>query len=171
MFLFNTGSCSITKDMFADLIRQYESNMYGLAMTILKNPDDSSDAVQNAVLIAYEQLDTLRNPDRFKSWILQILVNECRKMLRSKKNLTDDEGLEAVTAAPEDGITPETKIALNECVSSLDEPYRTVIRLFYYEEMSIKEISRITGNSSAAVRKQLQRGREMLKKQLKEEDE
>ena len=166
MSIFGIGERSLSKEWFAENIRKYESNMYGLAMTMMKNPDDSADAVQNAIVIAYSQLNTLRNPDRFKAWILQILVNECRKMLRSRNDTDSDEELEKMPAYSSDDLSMETKMTLNDAVMHLSEPYRTVIRLFYYEDMSIKEIEQITGSSSAAVRKQLQRGREMLKDQL-----
>lgn len=169
MGLFNFSTTVMSKDVFADKIRQYESNMYGLAMTILKNPDDCSDAVQNAILIAYSQLDTLRNQDKFKQWILQILVNECRKMLRQRNVMDDDEELEKLPANEDDHLSAETKMTLNDAVGDLEEPYRTVIRLFYYENLNAKEIAEIMGSTSAAVRKQLQRGREMLKSRLGEE--
>ena len=63
----------------------------------------------------------------------------------------------------EDKIDIDTNLTLWNAVQGLDQPYRTTITLFYYEDMSIKEISKITGTKIDAIKKQLSRGREKIK--------
>ena len=62
-----------------------------------------------------------------------------------------------------------TNITLREAVNSLKQPYRTVVVLYYYENLSVLKISQITGATSVAVKKQLSRARKMLREILKED--
>ena len=60
-------------------------------------------------------------------------------------------------------IDIDTNLTLWKAVQGLEQPYRTTITLFYYEDMSIKEISEITGSKVDAIKKQLSRGRDKIK--------
>lgn len=63
----------------------------------------------------------------------------------------------------------ETKLALKEAVESLKQPYRTVITLFYYEDLPINEISKITNTTTISVKQQLSRARKQLREILRED--
>lgn len=71
----------MTKEEFAREVRGYTMHMYRLAYSILNNSTDAEDAVSEAVLHAYEKLRTLRDPDSFKNWILQITANEAKRFI------------------------------------------------------------------------------------------
>ena len=75
----------MTKEEFVREVRGYTLHMYRLAYSILNNSMDAEDAVSEAVLHAYEKLRTLRDPDSFKNWILQITANEAKKIYRQNK--------------------------------------------------------------------------------------
>ena len=75
----------MTKEEFVREVLGYTLHMYRLAYSILNNSTDAEDAVSEAVLHAYEKLRTLRDPDSFKNWILQITVNEAKKIYRQNK--------------------------------------------------------------------------------------
>ena len=147
------------KNWFCDNIKNLENGMYRLSYSILKNEEDAQDAVQEAIYNAYKKLETLKDKRKFKSWIYKIVTNTSFEILRNKKNYID---IEQENIAAEK-IDIDTNLTLWEAVQGLEQPYRTTITLFYYEDMSIKEISEITGSKVDAIKKQLSRGRDKIK--------
>lgn len=147
------------KNWFCDNIKNLENGMYRLSYSILKNEEDAQDAVQEAIYNAYKKLETLKDKRKFKSWIYKIITNTSFEMLKNKKDYLDIEQ----ENVQEDKIDIDTNLTLWNAVQGLEQPYRTTITLFYYEDMSIKEISKITGTKIDAIKKQLSRGREKIK--------
>ena len=147
------------KKWFCDNIKNLENGMYRLSYSILKNEADAQDAVQEAIYNAYKKLETLKDKRKFKSWIYKIITNTSFEMLKNKKDYLDIEQ----ENVQEDKIDIDTNLTLWNAVQGLEQPYRTTITLFYYEDMSIKEISKITGTKIDAIKKQLSRGREKIK--------
>lgn len=147
------------KNWFCDNIKNLENGMYRLSYSILKNEEDAKDAVQEAIYNAYKNLEKLKDKRKFKSWIYKIVANTSFEILRNKKNYID---IEQENIAAEK-IDIDTNLTLWKAVQGLEQPYRTTITLFYYEDMSIKEISEITGSKVDAIKKQLSRGRDKIK--------
>ena len=150
------------KNWFCDNIKNLENGMYRLSYSILKNEEDAQDAVQEAIYNAYKKLETLKDKRKFKSWIYKIVTNTSFEILRNKKNYID---IEQENIAAEK-IDIDTNLTLWKAVQGLEQPYRTTITLFYYEDMSIKEISEITGSKVDAIKKQLSRGRDKIKEEI-----
>ena len=65
----------MTKETFTKLVLESEKTFYRVSMSMLKNETDCEDAVQTAILTAYEKLDTLKNEEFFKTWLVRILIN------------------------------------------------------------------------------------------------
>lgn len=147
------------KNWFCDNIKNLENGMYRLSYSILKNEEDAQDAVQEAIYNAYKNLETLKDKRKFKSWIYKIITNTSLEILRNKKNYIDIEQ----ENIPAEKIDIDTNLTLWKAVQGLEQPYGTTITLFYYEDMSIKEISEITGSKVDAIKKQLSRGRDKIK--------
>lgn len=157
------------KEYFCECIRQCENGMYKLAMGILKNETDAEDAMQDAILKAYCNLDQLKDRKKFRSWFFSIVHNCAIECVRKQKNIIDIEE-EPFLVAPESPVDISTKLTLWEAVQKLKAPYSTVIILFYYEDYSILQISSITNTHVNTVKKQLSRARAMLAKLLHKED-
>lgn len=152
-----------TKNWFCKNIKELENGMYRLSYSILKNQEDAQDAVQEAVYSAYKELENLKDKHKFKPWIYRIVQNVSLSLLRNREYSVNIEK-ENVEANKED---IDTNLTIWNAVQDLEQPYRTVITLFYYEDLSIKEISKITGSKVDAVKKQLSRGREKIKEIIK----
>ena len=73
------------KEQFTKEVLNAEKSLYHTARSILANDEDCADAMQNAILHAYEKLHTLRSEAYFKTWLTRILINECCQIIRSKK--------------------------------------------------------------------------------------
>lgn len=147
------------KEWFCENIKNLENGMYRLSYSILKNETDAQDAVQESIYKSYKNLDSLKDKRKFKSWIYKIVTNTSFEILKNNSNYVDIEQ-ENIQAEKED---IDTNLTLWNAVQELKQPYRTTITLFYYEDMSIKEISQITGTNIDAIKKQLSRGREKIK--------
>lgn len=128
----------IGKEEFCNKIKQCEVSMYYLAQSIVNDKEDASDVVNESILKAYEKLEHLKNEELFKTWILRIVHNTAIEMIRKNKKMVEK------------------------------QTYREVKILFYYENLSVEEISQITNTNILTVRKQLSMVRKQLKELLKE---
>lgn len=158
-----------TKEQFCQLIHEYEKSMYLLAKGIVKNDTDVADVIQESILKAYTNYDTLKDKDRFKPWILRIVHNTAIDFIKKQREILDFDATEQI-AVVESTIDKETKLTVWEAVQRLKFPYQTVIILYYYNGYSTEQISEITSTSVMNIRQQLSRGRKMLANLLKEED-
>ena len=148
----------MTKETFTELVLASEKTLYRVSMSMLKNETDCEDAVQTAILTAYQKLDTLKNEEFFRTWLVRILINVCNKQLSHKKRFIDiQEYME--TAAPSSDINIDVKIALE----GLPVKIREVVVLYYIEEFSVKEIKSILNIPEGTVKSRLSKGRELLK--------
>ena len=128
-----------------------QDRFYRLAYSYLKNKEDALDAVQTAVCHALERQNTLRDPSALRSWFGRILVNTCMDALRRQSRVVPfPEGEEAAVEDPE----PEDD-SLARQVEALPPEQGTVIRLRFYEELTLREISDITGCSVNTVKSRL----------------
>lgn len=142
--------------------------MYSLAFSIVGNDSDAGEIISESIYRAYKNLSTLKNENSFKPWMLRIVRNTAVELIRkSSKIIPEEKNFEIPENSPENDII--TKLTLFEAVNSLKPTYRTVVTLFYYENLSVSKIAQITSTNTAAVKKQLSRAREILREILKED--
>lgn len=146
---------------FIRLTQENKLGMYRLALSILHNTADAEDAVSEAVLKAYEKLDKLRNAEKFKPWIMKILVNQAKTMLHKQKRIDLLDDLEQLELTFEN-----QRGELWSIVTELDEEFRNVVILFYYEDMTVKEIAKVLRIAEGTVKSRLSRAREKLKEKI-----
>ncbi|MGL5752193.1 MAG: RNA polymerase sigma factor, partial [Paraclostridium sp.] len=141
-------------------------SMYRFAKNILKNDVDTEDVVSEAILKAYKNKSKLKEINSFKSWIMRIVVNECYDLIKrnNKFDLTND--VETLNLVHHDNYG----ISLREIVKQLNYEYSSVITLYYYEDMSIKEISEVLEIAEGTVKSRLNRAKEKLKVLLEHEE-
>ena len=75
------------KEAFVDLIDSCKQGLYKTAIAMLRNDADAADAIQDAVLNSYENLQSLKKPQFFKTWITRILINQCNRILKRRGNI------------------------------------------------------------------------------------
>lgn len=149
----------MTKETFTELIMENEEILYKVGMSMLKNETDVQDAVQTAVLTAFEKLSTLKHEEYFRTWLIRILINVCNKQLRQRKN----------TAKPVDIPTDQTsaeQVEVRTAVEALPLKIRQVIIMYYSERFTTKEIGEILRIPKGTVLSRLDRGRKLLKMEL-----
>lgn len=157
------------KEAFISLMEEQKQAMYKVAVGILKNDADAADAMQDTVLSCFENLQSLREPRYFKTWMTRILINHCNRILGERKKLIPMEeyfsGREKENAEQPREIKRTT---MNEdflkILDQIEDKYRIIILLYYVEEFSIREISQILEMNENTVKTRLARGRGIFKK-------
>lgn len=150
----------MTKEKFTRNILDCEEMLFRISMSMLKNEKDCEDAVQTAILTAYEKLSTLKNEEYFKTWLVRILINECNKQLKVRQKTTQIQDDYPVVNLSQD----DTEIRM--LVESLPLKIRQVIVLYYVEQFTTKEISLILKIPKGTVLSRLAKGRKLLKIEL-----
>lgn len=152
---------AIDNETFSGLIREYTPALYRLAYGILYNREDAEDVVSESVLKAYEKLHTLRKTECFRAWIMQIAVNEARRVYGRNKRYASVENAEEYMPAFED-----EHHELWDVVMKLDMVYRETVILYFYEQLSIREIAQILHVAEGTVKSRLFRAKRQLKEYL-----
>ncbi|MDT9335346.1 sigma-70 family RNA polymerase sigma factor [Clostridium perfringens] len=147
------------KDAFLSLIDENRLSIYRVARGILNNKEDIEDAIQNTIIKSYEKIGTLKKDEFFKTWIIRILINECNLILRRNKKTIFLDKLENEESYSDD----YGNIELTSVVNSLSEDLRITTVLYYFEDMSTKEISEMLNIAEGTVRSRLARAREKLR--------
>ena len=160
-----------TSESFDEVMRHYTPMIYRVAFTRLGNAADAEDVSQN-VFVRYFKADiTFESEEHRKAWLLRCAVN-CANSFSSSawnRHKADSEEMEAL---PYEGSVEsaaeqkETRESVVSAVMKLKPKYRTVIFLFYFEDLSTAQIAEITKTRESTVRSQLSRARETLKKYL-----
>lgn len=141
--------------------RLYRDDVYRLALSYTKSPQEAEDVCQSVFLKLLEQ--TSVTPGKEKAWLMQTAANRCRDLLRS--------GWWRKTAPLEEVQVPvqPKNMEVYQAVMALPPKYRVVIYLRYYEELTTLEIGQLLHISQTAVTTRLSRAKQMLKQALKEE--
>ena len=153
---------------FEQVLRRYGDDVYRAAFMMTKNRADAEDIVQETFLRYAVTDTTFASLQHEKAWLLRVAVNLGKDLLKSawhrKTEVLDESALSDEPVLPDDGV-------VYDAVLRLPLKYRTAIHLFYYEGYSVREISHTVGQSESAVKKQLARGRTLLRQALKGVDE
>jgi len=155
----------LDKTTFVALIDQKSDMLYRIARTILRNDEDCKDALQEAVLKAWENRDKLREMTYAGTWLTRILINECHAVGRKRRKYV----LRADVAA-QGGAAPEDP-ALRKALETLPEKLRLPLILHYLEGYSYRDISSILHIPRTTVRSRLSRARKALQTELEYEQE
>lgn len=131
------------KEAYQRLIEQNKRYLYNISIAILNNVDDAGDALSETIIKAYQKLDTLRNPEYFRTWLTRILINECKKLLKTRRKVVSIEEMKENLKEKEDALQKETILDLRKAICSLEPKMKTVIVLHYYNELKLEEIAEI----------------------------
>ena len=162
---------------FSTLVKKYQRSVHALAWRKIGDFHIAEDITQDTFLKAYQRLSTLKEPQRFASWLYVITANQCKAWLR-KRNLrtqlledTSSAQLEKATyssyviAENERTTADAQREVVKKLLAKLQESDRTVITLYYLGGMTYEEISEFLGVSEAAIRNRLHRARQRLKRE------
>ena len=147
------------------VIDRYQNMVYGLALARTGSPADADDVFQEVFLAYHRSGKDFRDEEHRRAWLLRTTINMTRRVTdaaRRQRTVPLEEGAEI----PQPFQEPEENL-LWQALRALPAEYREPIYLFYFEELSTRQIAQTLGLGPGAVRMRLTRGREMLRKTLK----
>lgn len=156
-------------DKVVKYIIDNQEKFYRLAFSYVRNQDDALDVVQNAIYKALEHYSELRNENAINTWFYRILVNESLLFLRKRKEEVFQEESE-MAEIPYYEKEYDKDDDLYEQINHLDQDLQTIIKLRFYEELSLKEISDVMDMNLNTVKARLYRGLKLLKQNILEVD-
>ena len=158
------------EETIAALVSQYSGTLYRVAFSVLRNPSDAEDAVQEAFLRVLRHRDTLHEVRDQRVWLIRIVWNiVLDRKRRSKTRPETDDVAELARVLPSDGLTAEQIASAAQhhaqvlaCVEQLPAKERQVLMLSAFEELSSVEIAAVLGITESSVRSRLFRARNLV---------
>ena len=149
-------------EAFINLMDINKTYMYKVAKSILNNNEDIADAIQETILSCYKNIEKLKEIKYFKTWMTRILINKCNALLKKNKKIMNLD----MEITEDLKIEESYKLDLKESINNLDSDLKIIVILYYYEDMSIKDISESLNIPQGTIKSRLSRARKRLKEIL-----
>lgn len=160
------------KDAFGKIISQYEKKLYIIAKSRINNEEDVKDIIQETIMNAYINLKTLKDIEKFNSWITTILINTCNKFYtKNNINIVSYDGMVENSinlACDQDTESINNYMDFAQIIGFLEVEDRTIITMYYMEDYTTKEIGEIFNINESTLRSRISRIRERIKQNLNE---
>jgi RNA polymerase sigma-70 factor (ECF subfamily) len=153
----------LTGDEFAGRIEDMTQTLYRVSYSMLAQPCDREDAVQEAIRRAWEKRDCLRDERYMQTWVVRILINVCRDMYARRRRETP------VDVLPERTCPEGADADLHDALMRLSEKMRLPIVLHYMEGYDIGEIAGMLRLPTGTVKTRMRKARTLLREMLSEE--
>jgi len=148
------------------LLNQEKEKLYRTAYSYVRNEADALDVFQQTVLLAIESVHQLREPNYFTTWLMKICINASLSVLQKQKNVILIDEFKFNTLSTEIATSDE-KLDLLDAIYELDEKYKTVLLLKYYEDLTFEQIAEVLGEPIGTVKSNGKRALAKIKKTLK----
>lgn len=148
------------------LLKQEKEKLYRTAYSYVRNEEDALDVFQQTVLLAIESIHQLREPKYFTTWLMKICINVSLGVLQKQKNVILIDELKFQSLSTEIATSDE-KMDLLDAIYRLDEKYKTVLLLKYYEDLTFEQIAEVLGEPLGTVKSNGKRALAKIKKTLK----
>jgi len=168
---FVKGPTNSNEETLTRLVAQYEVTLLRTCYMYLRDRGLAEDATQETFLKAYKALDSFRGESSEKTWLMRIAMNTCRDMKRNVWFRFVDQKVELdqlplPAPAPEFGEAD----ALTQAILQLPTRHKEVILLYYYQDMTLREIASVLGIPVSTAGKRIKAACSKLKKLLGKED-
>ena len=155
------------KESFGILIKNNKEYLYKMAFLYVKDEQDALEVIHETVYRAFLNIEKLKKAKFFNTWITKILINVSIDFLKKKgKNEMLDESTPIIKEKCE--ISTEEKLDLYNAIDLLNDNYKTVIIMMYFNDMKIKDISKVMEIPENTVKTYLRRAKQALGEVLKE---
>lgn len=149
---------------FEVVVEKYGDRLLKVCYMILKDIHLSQDIVQEVFIQIFNNIDSFKGNSSLYTWIYKIAINRCRNVLKkeSRMYVTDEVYLD-IDSCNDDIDKNINMIVLKDIILKLKPNYREVITLYYLEDMSLNDISEVTGENENTIKTWLLRGRNLIK--------
>lgn len=164
----------IDEERLEQWIQEYGHDLKWLAYSYVKDYATAEDITQETFIKAYQKYSTFKKESTLKTWLYKITINACKDHLKSSyMKRVIKKGTELFRSIPSTRETPEELImqrdedeSLLAHVLKLENKYREIIILYYFEEFDIKDLATVLNTSPNTVKTRLRRARQLLQEQL-----
>ena len=155
---------------FGELVKRYQDYVYTVVNRMVQHREEAQEITQDTFVKAYSSLKSFRGDSKFSSWLYTIAYRKTLDQLKKNKRFVGHDGLEQVADEDLDVEThglrsimaKERSEAIKQAIEQLDATTAALISFYYYEEMSVKEIEKITDLTPDNIKVKLHRGRKKL---------
>ena len=149
--------------MEEQIVRTYADMVYRIAYRYVKNSIDTDDVFSEVFLAYFKKERTFESEEHRKAWLIRVTINCAKDLLAQRAQLQQlhEETLSDPTARDAD-----TYMDLYKAIEGLRPEYREVIKLYYLDDLSVKEIAQILNKNENTIKTQLFRARDTLKSAL-----
>lgn len=155
------------KEAFTYIFLYMQNRLYRIAYNRLRNEADALDAIQETIIHTYKSLQKLEYIEYFESWVIKILCNECNKIYnKNKVNFLDITNIQYKEEIIENDF--EKNITFHDLIKNLNTKEKNVLILYYQNQYTSKEISKILNIKDNTVKSIIKRAKAKLKKEIKE---
>ena len=153
---------------FLKLIEPEKAKLYRMAFMYVKEESDALDVVQETIYKAYVAIDKVKEASYFSTWLTRILINAALDFIKMKNKVIplEQDSVERIEAAEK--LKIEDRLDLQNAIEQLEEKYKTVILLRYYQDLSVKQIAELLEYPEGTVKTNLHRAVNKLRVNLKE---
>lgn len=158
------------KAAYIELVNPYRERLYRKAKSMLRDDDDAEDIVQDAMISGYKSITKFRAESGVYTWLYRIVVNKSKDLLQKKKREIEKPIDNTEQQFVDDRVGYEKKLELSDessylisKIKQLDDNYKQVIELRYFEEMSYADIASVLKCNVGTVKSRLFKARELLK--------
>jgi RNA polymerase sigma-70 factor (ECF subfamily) len=166
------GGILLKQDLYEKLVAyiiENQNKFYRLAFSYVKNQEDALDIVQNSVCKALEHYKDLRNEGAIVTWFYKIVLHECYALLKAKKRIVMTENRSYWEISYEEKGY-EIHDELYDQINQMEEDVQKIIKLRFFEELTLSEIAQILKMNLNTVKTKLYRGLKTLKVAVEEEE-
>lgn len=160
----------ITQNELIQGIVENKIKMLGLAYSITKNTHDAEDAVGETILVAFNKYISIRKKESIGAWLMSIVHNEAYSILRRRSRIELSPNIIEFAKHTDDVDSNIENTHMWEQIFKLPDDYRSLIYLYYIDDYSVKEISKILNIAEGTVKSRLSRSRELLRELLGKEE-
>lgn len=153
------------KEAFTELMLLIKDEIYRIAKIRLKKDEDIYDAIQETMFLAFKSIKRLKENKYFKTWIIRILINECNKIYKKRDKILS---FEEIQFEYRENI--EEKLQFYEIIEKLKYEDNLIVKLYYQERYTDKEIAEILKMKENTVRTKRTRIKKRIKSMLEEEE-
>ncbi len=154
-------------EAFQALIHEEKEKLYKMAYVYMRNEDDALEVFQETLYKAFASINTLKNNDYFSTWLTRILINTAVALLNKKRKVVPMSNEIFENMKDKEHFKQEDQLDLLQALDEIEDKYKTVLLLRFYEDYSIQQISTFLDTPEGTVKTNIRRGLAMLKKKMK----
>jgi len=155
---------------FGILVERYQTMVYSLALKMLKHKEEAEEVAQDTFIKSYKSLSKFSGKSKFSTWLYRIGYNTCLDRIKGNVKYNNNVEIDTISSTELSSVESifegierkERSEIIQDCMNQLPDDERVILHLFYFEELSLKEIKKVLSISESNIKVKLFRARKKL---------